>query len=347
MRRRFPMKRPLALSLAAVVGLNAEAVLAAAPARALPAKHAMVVSIQHDASDAGLEVLRQGGNAVDAAVAVGFALAVVFPQAGNLGGGGFMLVRDHTGEAHFLDFRERAPGAATADMYLDAEGKVVPGLSTRGYKAIGVPGSVAGLTYAQKHFGKLTLKRDMAPAIKLATEGYVLSEEEARGLHNKNVTAFAESARIFQRNGNFYNAGDTFKQPELARTLERIAENPDEFYHGAMAKQLAKDVKQHGGLLTEADLAAYRVADRKPLVGRYSVRGTDYEVGDVAAAELGRDCAAGDVEYPERGGPGKAGGGPERGAGALDRGGVSAGVYGSERLPGGSGLQRDAAKGDG
>ena len=119
-----------------------------------PAKHAMVVSIHHDASDAGVEILKAGGNAVDAAVAVGFALAVVFPQAGNLGGGGFMLIRMKTGDAHFLDYREKAPAAATANMYLDAQGKVVPGLSTRGYKAIGVPGTVAGLIYAQKHYGR-------------------------------------------------------------------------------------------------------------------------------------------------------------------------------------------------
>ena len=141
----------------------------------------MVVSIHHSASDAGLSILKQGGNAVDAAVATGFALAVVLPQAGNLGGGGFMLIRNAKGEAHFLDFRERAPQAATADMYLDPAGNVVPGLSTLGYKAIGVPGSVAGLAYAQQHFGKLTLAQDMAPAIALASEGYQLYRRPKRG----------------------------------------------------------------------------------------------------------------------------------------------------------------------
>ena len=232
--------------------------------------HAMVVAIHHDAADAGLTVLKQGGNAVDAAVAVGFALAVVFPQAGNLGGGGFMLVRDHNGAAHFLDFREKAPGKATANMYLDAQGNVVPKLSTLGYKAIGVPGSVAGLVYAQKHFGKLTLAQDMAPAIRLATEGYVLSAEEAASFQRAtNLPQFPESRRIFQRDGNFLAAGNTFKQPDLAKTLERIASNPDDFYRGAMAKQLAASVQAHGGLLTEADLAAYTVVDRKPLVGSY------------------------------------------------------------------------------
>jgi gamma-glutamyltranspeptidase/glutathione hydrolase len=238
------------------------------------AKHAMVVTIHHCASDAGVEVLKQGGNAVDAAVAVGFALAVVHPQAGNIGGGGFMLIRMHTGETHFLDYREKAPAAATANMYLDANGKVVPGLSTRGYKAIGVPGSVAGLTYAQKHFGKLTLKQDMAPAIKLARDGYVLSEEEAHSVAAaRNLPQFADSRRIFQRDGNFYKAGDKFVQPELARTLERIAADPATFYHGDMARELAAFLQKGDGLITAADLAAYEVKERTPLTGNY--RGYD------------------------------------------------------------------------
>jgi gamma-glutamyltranspeptidase/glutathione hydrolase len=252
--------------------------LAASLAAAQPAKHAMVVTIQHNASDAGLAILKKGGNAVDAAVAVGFALAVTLPAAGNIGGGGFMLVRDHSGAAHFLDFREKAPQAATAEMYLDAQGNVVPGLSTLGYKAIGVPGTVAGLTYAQRHFGKLTLAEDMAPAIKLATDGYVLNEEEARGLHASNLTKFPESRRIFQRDGNFYRAGDTFKQPDLAQTLETIAKHPEEFYRGAMAKQLAASVHSHGGLLTEADLAAYKVVDRQPLTSTFTTHGETYDV---------------------------------------------------------------------
>jgi gamma-glutamyltranspeptidase/glutathione hydrolase len=130
----------------------------------------MVVSIHHDASDAGVAILKQGGNAVDAAVAVGFALAVVYPAAGNIGGGGFMLIRTHEGKAHFLDYREKAPAASSRDMYLDAQGNVVAGRSLVGYLASGVPGTVAGLVYAQRHFGKLTLAEDMAPAIRLATE---------------------------------------------------------------------------------------------------------------------------------------------------------------------------------
>ncbi len=247
-------------------------------AQAQQPQHAMVVSIHHSASDAGLSILKQGGNAVDAAVATGFALAVVLPQAGNIGGGGFMLIRNAKGEAHFLDFRERAPQAATADMYLDPAGNIVPGLSTLGYKAIGVPGSVAGLAYAQAHFGKLTLAQDMAPAIKLATEGYVLSEAEARSLHSTNLTRFPESKRIFQRDGNYYAAGDTFKQPQLAATLSTLSKNPQDFYTGAIARKLAADVQSHGGLLTEADLAAYKVVDRKPLIGTFKTHGTSYDV---------------------------------------------------------------------
>ena len=268
------MQRLQAVAAALLVSLSAHLAVAGAPKG-----HAMVVTIHHDASEAGLAVLKQGGNAVDAAVAVGFALAVVFPQAGNLGGGGFMLVREHSGAAHFLDFREKAPGAATANMYLDSQGNVVPKLSTLGYKAIGVPGSVAGLVYAQKHFGKLTLEQDMAPAIHLATAGYVLSAEEAGTFaHASNLPQFPESKRLFQRGGDFRKAGDTFVQPELAQTLKQIAADPDVFYKGAMAKQLAADVQRHGGLLTEADLAGYTVVDRKPLVSTYKVKDRTYGI---------------------------------------------------------------------
>jgi gamma-glutamyltranspeptidase/glutathione hydrolase len=229
----------------------------------------MVVSIHHDASDAGVAILKQGGNAVDAAVAVGFALAAVYPAAGNIGGGGFMLIRTHEGNAHFLDYREKAPAAASRDMYLDAQGKVVAGRSLVGYLASGVPGTVAGLVYAQRHFGKLTLAEDMAPAIRLATAGYVLSAEEARNLQSRNLTRFPVSARIFQRDGNFYKEGDTFKQPLLAATLTAISKDPATFYKGAMAKQIAAFEKAGGGLITEADLAAYEVKEREPIIGHY------------------------------------------------------------------------------
>jgi gamma-glutamyltranspeptidase / glutathione hydrolase len=257
---------PLAAQTAPQTGSEAASDTEELPVRTA---HAMVVTIQHDATDAGVAILKQGGNAVDAAVAVGFALAVVYPAAGNIGGGGFMLIRDHNGKAHFLDYREKAPAGASRDMYLDAQGSVVPGMSLIGYKASGVPGSVAGLTYAQKHYGKLTLAEDMAPAIKLATDGYVLSAEEAHALQSKNLTRFPTSAKIFQRNGEFYKEGDTFRQPELAATLTRISKDPDDFYKGAMAHQIADFEKAGGGLITTGDLAAYQVKERTPIRGKY------------------------------------------------------------------------------
>jgi gamma-glutamyltranspeptidase / glutathione hydrolase len=233
------------------------------------ARHAMVVSIQHDASDAGLKMLQAGGNAVDAAVATGFALAVVHPAAGNLGGGGFMLLRKANGETHFLDFRERAPLRASADMYLDHDGKIIPEASTVGYLAIGVPGSVAGFVDAEKHFGKLTLRQVMAPAIELAEKGYALKPEEAAAMQNPLLARFPESRRIFQRDGNFYQDGEVFRQPELARTLRRIEQDPKSFYRGALAAELAHAIQKHGGLVSKQDLALYRVKDRKPLLGTY------------------------------------------------------------------------------
>ena len=250
------------------------ALLLAAPALAnsnpVHAPHAIVVSIDELASKAGVEVMRQGGNAVDAAVATGFALAVVYPQAGNLGGGGFMLLRMADGKTHFIDFREQAPGSATAAMYLDAQGNVIDGASEYGYKAIGVPGSVAGLVYAEKKYGKLALPQVMAPAIRLARDGFGLTWQEARDLReDSHLAEFPESRRIFQRNGNYYQQYEIFRQPDLARTLERIAKNPDDFYRGAMAHELAAAIQQGGGLVTAEDLAHYQVKEREPLHGTY------------------------------------------------------------------------------
>ena len=232
-------------------------------------KHVMVVSVHHLATDAGVEILKEGGNAVDAAVATGFALAVVYPYAGNLGGGGFMLIHLHSGKNTFIDYRERAPLAATVNMYLDARGNVIPDKSIVGYKGIGVPGSVAGMVYAEKKYGKLTLKQVMAPAIRLAADGYVLTEEEAHELHDSELTEFTESKHIFQRDGNFYKAGEVFKQPELAATLSTIAANPDDFYHGKIAQKLAADIQQGGGIVTPEDLAGYSVKERVPVYGTY------------------------------------------------------------------------------
>jgi gamma-glutamyltranspeptidase/glutathione hydrolase len=254
-------------------GQEGSHVLAYKDEQPVRAPHGMVVSVHHLASDAGLAVLREGGNAVDAAVATGFALAVVHPAAGNLGGGGFLLLRTHDGRSTFIDYRERAPLAATETMYLDANGNVLPENDLRssviGYRSIATPGSVAGLTYAERTYGKLGLARAMAPAIKLAREGFVLSDEEARELSDSDLAKFPDSKRIFQRDGQLYKGGEVLKQPELAQTLGRIAANPDDFYRGKMARQLIGELKKGGALLTLDDLAQYTVVERKPVTGTF------------------------------------------------------------------------------
>jgi gamma-glutamyltranspeptidase/glutathione hydrolase len=266
MRSRHKLSILLLMAAAAVCGAQA----AAGSTEPVHAQHGIVVSVHKLASRAGVDMMQAGGNAVDAAVATGFALAVVHPAAGNLGGGGFMLVRMADGKVHFLDYREKAPAAAKPDMYLNAQGNVIEGASDIGYKAIGVPGSVAGMVYAERKYGKLTLKQVMAPAIRLAREGYALSWVEARDMRDdRHLGEFAESRRIFQRDGNYYRAGEIFRQPELARTLERIAAKPDDFYRGAMARELAAALQKGGGLITADDLAQYEVKEREPVRGTY------------------------------------------------------------------------------
>jgi gamma-glutamyltranspeptidase / glutathione hydrolase len=250
----------------------------AAPLRPTHAPHAMVASVHELGSHAGIEMLHAGGNAIDAAVATGFALAVVHPQAGNLGGGGFLLLRKANGKTHFIDFREKAPAAAAENMYLDAQGNIIPesnkDSSIIGYRSVGVPGTVAGLVYAEKQYGKLSIEKVMAPAIKLARDGFPLAYEDARIFREDEYLAeFPNSNRIFLRDGNYYQPGEIFKQPELARTLERLAKDPDTFYHGAMARELAAAIHKGGGLITAEDLAAYEVKEREPIRGSY--RGYD------------------------------------------------------------------------
>jgi gamma-glutamyltranspeptidase / glutathione hydrolase len=246
----------------------------AAPIRPVHAPHAIVVSVHELASRAGVEIMQAGGNAVDAAVATGFALAVVHPQAGNLGGGGFMLVRMADSKVHFIDYREKAPAAATANMYLDNGGNVIPDASVVGYRSIAVPGSVAGLAYAEAKYGKLSLERVMAPALKLAREGYPLAWDDARDFRSdRHLVQFPESYQIFQRNGNFYHTGEIFRQPQLAETLQRIGADPNNFYHGSIARELAGSVQKNGGLITAQDLASYEVKERQPVRGTY--RGYD------------------------------------------------------------------------
>jgi gamma-glutamyltranspeptidase/glutathione hydrolase len=262
------------LALACWLFVALAARLLAAPLTPVHAPHAMVASVHELASRAGVDIMQAGGgNAVDAAVATAFALAVVHPQAGNLGGGGFMLLRKANGEAHFIDFREKAPAAATENMYLDAQGNVIENASLIGYKAIGVPGSVAGLVYAEKQYGKLSLEKVMAPAIRLARAGFALTWEDADDLKDADLAKFPVSKRIFQRDGKYYQPGEILKQPELARTLKRIAKNPDDFYHGAMARELTAAVTKGGGLITADDLAHYEVKEREPIRGTY--RGYD------------------------------------------------------------------------
>jgi gamma-glutamyltranspeptidase/glutathione hydrolase len=267
--------RPLHLVLATsiiipgAVAQQPDGALAYRGEQPVSAKHGMVVSVHHLASDAGLQIMQAGGNAVDAAVATGFALAVVHPVAGNLGGGGFLLLRTHDGRTTFIDYREKAPLAATETMYQDAKGNVIPGASVTGYRSIATPGSVAGLAYAERKYGKLGLAKVIAPAIALASNGFELSAEEAAELHDPDLSRFADSKRIFQREGNYYQAGDTFKQPELARTLQRIAANPDDLYHGDMARELVNDLSKGGALLTLDDLALYNVVERHPIIGSF------------------------------------------------------------------------------
>ena len=268
------MRRLAACTLIAACGFSAAAqVPNYRQEQPVRAAHGMVVSVHHLASDAGLETLKAGGNAVDAAVATGFALAVVHPVAGNLGGGGFMLLRLHDGHTTFIDYREQAPIAASANMYLDAQGNVLaptdPRGSIVGYRAVATPGSVAGLVYAERKYGKLGLARVMAPAIRLASDGFTLTAEEAAAMHDSDLARYADSKRIFQRNGDFYKTGERFRQPELAATLRRIAAKPDDFYHGKMAAQIADAIQKGGGLVTREDLARYQVVERQPLVGHY------------------------------------------------------------------------------
>ena len=263
---RFHRKQWLAVLLALMAAVPR---LANAAMQPVHAPHAMVVSVQELASQAGTDILRQGGNAVDAAVAVGFALTVVHPQDGNIGGGGFMLLRTADGAAHFIDYREKAPAKATRDMYLDAQGNIIPGASTVGYKAIGVPGSVAGMVYAEKKYGKLKLAQVMAPAIRMAREGFTVNWGQADEMRDPDLAKFPASRQIFQRDGKYYQAGEIFRQPELAATLQKIAANPDDFYHGEMARQIAAAVQQGGGLITAQDLANYEVKERRPIHGTY------------------------------------------------------------------------------
>jgi gamma-glutamyltranspeptidase/glutathione hydrolase len=244
----------------------------------------MVATDDSLGSQAGVEILRRGGNAVDAAVAVAFALAVVEPAAGNIGGGGFMLVRLADGKTNFFDYREVAPGNATRDMYVK-DGKLIPDASTLGYRSVAVPGTVAGLELALQTHGTMKLAEVMRPAIRLAKAGFPVTEklvhefaEEKPGLQQ-----FAVSKRIFLSNkhnkGQPYKAGDIFRQPELAATLQRIAKKgAADFYRGKIAQMLVADMQTNGGLLTAADLAGYQPKVREVLSAHYQVEKHGWDV---------------------------------------------------------------------
>jgi gamma-glutamyltranspeptidase / glutathione hydrolase len=251
------------------------------PQQAVRAPHGMVASDEDLGSQAGVEILKRGGNAVDGAVAVAFALAVVEPAAGNIGGGGFMLVRLADGRTTFFDYREVAPGKATRDMYIKPDGTLDKELSVIGYKAVAVPGTVAGLELALKTYGKLKLADVMAPAIHLAENGFPVSEKLARQLDGERpvLQQFGVSRRIFLNDGKMFHAGDTFKQPELAATLKRIAKNgAAEFYRGETAQMIVDGMKRMGGLITLEDLAQYQPKVRQALQANYELDGHKWDV---------------------------------------------------------------------
>src|SRR5262249_7213512 len=244
----------------------------AASRQPVRARHGMVASTSEIASRVGVEIMQRGGNAIDAAVAVGLALAVVWPAAGNLGGGGFMMIRRSDGQTEIVDYREKAPAAATREMYLDRSGKVVEGASTVGYKAIGVPGSVAGFALAEQRHGRLKWADVIEPARKLAADGFILNNTTAGSIKGsaKLLSKFADSNRIFLRGGNLYKEGEAFVQPELAATLQRLKEQgPRDFYEGETARMIVEDMKANGGLISAGDLKQYAPAIRKPITGTY------------------------------------------------------------------------------
>ncbi len=250
------------------------ATVAHAQRAAVEAEHGLVASANFHASRAGADILRKGGNAVDAAVATAFVLAVVYPRAGNLGGGGFALVRLADGRSTSIDFRETAPAAAGRDLFLDEAHNVVPNRSTVGYLAAGVPGTVAGLALADSKYGsgRLTWAELIEPARRLAAQGFVVTPALAHDMRVSKglLEQFPESRRVYLRDGRFYRSGDLFRQPDLAATLARLQrQGPREFYTGKTASLIADEMAAHGGLIKRSDLANYHAVEREPLRGSY------------------------------------------------------------------------------
>src|SRR5687768_9699924 len=248
--------------------------LPAGDAAGVPATTGLVVSTSSIASDVGARILDRGGNAVDAAVATGFALAVTHPTAGNIGGGGFMVVRLANGEAATFDYREKAPLASTPTMYLDANGNINRSLTAAGYLAPGVPGTVRGMETAHKRFGKLPWRDVVMPAVELAENGFVLNAGLARGLNSEvrgRMSAFPASVAAYGKpGGGEWAEGDRIVLADLGRTLRAIAtDGPNAFYTGWIADSLAADMRANGGIITKADLAAYEAKVREPVRGTY------------------------------------------------------------------------------
>jgi gamma-glutamyltranspeptidase/glutathione hydrolase len=249
---------------------------AAASREPVRAPRGMVASTSKIASAVGVDVLKRGGNAVDAAIAVAFVLAVTYPAAGNLGGGGFMLIRLRDGRATAIDYREMAPAAATRNIYVDERGELIKGegSSTVGYRASGVPGTVAGMELALKKYGsgRLNWVQLVEPARRLAAEGFPLSHGLARSLRNNSaqLERYPETKRILLNNGNFYKEGEVWRQPELAATFARLQRRgPREFYEGRTAQLIAEDMRRHGGLITLADMRGYVAKEREPVRSTY------------------------------------------------------------------------------
>ena len=265
---RIPI-RSIALCLLLVFGPFLTSKGQTSSPKGLVADHAMVVSAREEASKIGIEILKQGGNAFDAMMATEMALAVTFPFAGNLGGGGFMVYRMADGRIGSLDYREKAPLAATKDMYLDKDGNVIPQLSTQGMLASGVPGTLAGIFEAQAKFGKLKPKQVFQPVIDLARNGYVVTKNQGESLRmHRQIFIQVNGPNTFF--GKEFKAGDTLKQPALANTLERIAKNgKNEFYKGETAKILVNHFQTNGGIISKKDLSQYKAVWRDPIVFPY------------------------------------------------------------------------------
>jgi len=255
-------------------GVAPDAVRAASrePVRA---RHGIVASTNEVASQVGVDIMKRGGNAIDAAIAVAFALAVTHPAAGNLGGGGFMMIRLKNGKATAIDYREMAPAAATHNIYLDKDGKLIQGEggSLVGYRAAGVPGTVRGMELALKKYGsgKVSWSQLIEPARRLAN-GFIVTHTLARSLRGSNdyLSQYSETKRIYLNDGKFYDEGDLFRQPDLAATFARLqSAGPNEFYEGQTAKLIVDDVKRHNGLTTVADMRGYVAKERQPVRGNY------------------------------------------------------------------------------